>query len=205
MAIVIHEFAHGYVAFKLGDNTAKFYGRLSLNPIKHIDIFGSVVLPAMLILSGTGVVLGWAKPVPVNFSNFKKPRRDIFYVSFAGIFANLLCALVSGLLIKLISMMPASLILYGFSVFLMHFIMFNIVLAAFNLLPIPPLDGSKILASLIKNNAVAQYADNNKLGMMILFGLIFVLPYVGRVLGVNLNFLGWYFINFSKMITLVLI
>ena len=101
MAIVIHEFAHGYIAFKLGDNTAKFYGRLTLNPIKHIDILGSLLLPGILILSGTGIVFGWAKPVPVNFANFSQQRRDTFLVSIAGIAANLICAIIASFVIKI--------------------------------------------------------------------------------------------------------
>ncbi len=205
MAIVIHEVAHGYIAFRLGDNTAKFYGRLSLNPVKHIDVFGSLLLPGILILSGTGIVFGWAKPVPVNFSNFTKPRRDIFLVSIAGVVANLICAVASALIIRLISIMPNSLILYGFSVFLINFMMFNLVLAAFNLLPIPPLDGSKILASLMHNGALDDYANNNNLGMIILFGLIFVLPYAGNLIGVNLNFLGMYVSIFTNTLMKVLI
>ncbi len=150
MSVVVHEFAHGYVAYRFGDNTARMQGRLTLNPIKHLDLFGSILLPLSLILFHAGFVLGWAKPVPYNPHNLRKEKLHSIFVALAGIAANLFLAIIFGLLIRVFSH-------YGFNS--LNFISFykiatsivlvNIVLAIFNIVPIPPLDGSKILFGLL--------------------------------------------------------
>jgi Zn-dependent protease len=148
-SVVIHEVAHGYAALQFGDSTARYAGRLTLNPIAHIDWFGSVLLPLLLVLSHAGFVIGWAKPVPVNPYNFSHRRLGEGVVAAAGPLANLLLALCFGLLIRFIGptlALPASFIDLAAIV-----VITNIVLAVFNLLPLPPLDGSKILFTILPN------------------------------------------------------
>lgn len=108
LAIVLHELAHGYAAYRLGDNTAKIYGRLTLNPLKHVDLFGTILLPALLYFSQAGFMFGWAKPVPVNFNNLRRSKRDLIIVASAGIVTNLALAVVSAVLLKFISILPQS-------------------------------------------------------------------------------------------------
>ena len=151
MSVVIHEFSHGYMAYYFGDQTALRAGRLTLNPLKHLDMFGSILLPLFLIISGAGFVLGWARPVPYNPRNLRNGRTGELFVAMAGIIANLLIALCFGLLIRFAPALgfPA----YSLDPALLHplyqisatIVLLNIVLALFNLIPIPPLDGSKVL------------------------------------------------------------
>jgi len=178
-AVTIHEVAHGYVAYKMGDNTAMLAGRLSLNPIKHLDFFGSFFLPLLLKLTGSTIIFGYAKPVPVNFSNFRNYRKGTIYVSSAGVLANFALAIISGLLFQILTyfqplwhasfLKPFVLDLYqmlGYSVLI------NLVLAVFNLIPIPPLDGSKILAMLLPVSLRLQYARMERYGMIIIILLL---------------------------------
>ena len=178
-AVTIHEVAHGYVAYKMGDNTAKLAGRLSLNPIKHLDFFGSFFLPLLLKLTGSAIIFGYAKPVPVNFSNFRNYRKSTIYVSSAGVLANFALAIISGLIFQILTyfqplwhasfLKPFALDLYqmlGYSVLI------NLVLAVFNLIPIPPLDGSKILAMLLPVSLRLQYARIERFGMIIIILLL---------------------------------
>jgi Zn-dependent protease len=147
-SVIIHELSHGYVAYSLGDPTAKYAGRLTLNPLKHIDIFGSIILPTLLFITGSPVLFGWAKPVPVNPYNFKDQKYGEIKVSFAGPASNFLVAIVFGLIFRFI---PQSLLLVnpGIQIALTYIVVINIWLAIFNLIPIPPLDGSWILFSLL--------------------------------------------------------
>lgn len=187
-AVTIHEVAHGYVAYKMGDNTAMLAGRLSLNPIKHLDFFGSFFLPLLLKLTGSTIIFGYAKPVPVNFSNFRNYRKSTIYVSSAGVLANFALAIISGLLFQILThfqplwhasfLKPFVLDLYqmlGYSVLI------NLVLAVFNLIPIPPLDGSKILAMLLPVSLRLQYARMERFGMIIII-LLLLTGSLGRVL-----------------------
>jgi len=187
MSIVVHEVAHGYSAYMLGDDTARLQGRLTLNPIKHLDIFGSVILPLLLILMKTGFVIGWAKPVPYNPNNLRNGKRGDFIVAFAGIAANLLIAIIFGLLIRftLPLGLPAS--FYEISVIIVQL---NLILALFNLIPIPPLDGSKILFSFLP--ARLRYIENflEKWGMFILlFFIIFLWSAVSPIIFIAFSFI----------------
>jgi Zn-dependent protease len=150
IAIVFHEFFHGYAAYKLGDNTPKEYGRLTLDPLKHIDLFGTIILPILLLISSNfKVTFGWAKPVPINFYRFKKIRRDLIITSIAGPLANIVLAFIFGLIFRFIIFPSPKLSVSYLNVFVQYGVVINVVLAIFNLIPIPPLDGSKILFSLI--------------------------------------------------------
>ena len=181
MSVVVHEFAHGYTAYLLGDNTARLSGRLTLNPLKHLDPFGSVILPLLLIISKAGFVIGWARPVPYNPNNLESGRFGKILVSIAGILANIILAVIFGLLIRFAPYM--GLPLYNSVPLLMHpfykistiIVLTNLVLALFNLIPIPPLDGSKILFAFIPSRF--RYVENflEQWGMFfLLFFVIFL-------------------------------
>jgi Zn-dependent protease len=170
-SVVIHEVAHGYAARRNGDETAEMSGRLTLNPISHIDLFGSIVLPAILILIHSPILLGWAKPVPVNPGNFKNMKKGMLEVSLAGVFANFLLAIVFGFVARFGSGwgIPASAMTAVYLIVLV-----NIVLGFFNLIPIPPLDGSKVVFALLP--ARYRYIENflNKYAFVILIAFIFL-------------------------------
>lgn len=198
IAIILHEVAHGYVAFRLGDNTAKNHGRLSLNPIKHVDVFGTLILPALLVLSKAGFVFGWAKPVPINFNALKNPKRDVFLVSIAGIVVNIILAIISALMLNITPYIHNPFIQGIFGLFLLNMVVFNIVLAVFNALPIPPLDGSKIFLGWINQPWAINYINSGKKGLMAIVLIAFVLPAIGDSLGINLNIFGLYLIHVSR-------
>lgn len=165
IAITIHEYAHALTAFKLGDPTAKFAGRLSLNPLKHIDLLGFI----MLLVAR----FGWAKPVPINPFHFRNPRRDEALVSLAGPLSNLLLAILFGLSIRLLLQLSASTATIPFLLLYLCFL-YNVVLSVFNLIPVPPLDGSKILFSLLPRRYRFYQLQLESYGPYILFGIIFM-------------------------------
>ncbi len=176
LAITVHEVAHGYIAYRKGDYTAKLLGRLTLNPIKHIDPIGTVLFPLMLALSGTGVIFGWAKPVPVNSFNFKSPRKDMVMVSLAGPVSNFLLALVFALLLRILLWIPGaggSSMLVPLADMLWFGIRISVILGIFNLLPIHPLDGSHIMEGLLPAKQAQAYSRLAPYGWMILIGLMF--------------------------------
>lgn len=176
---VFHEVAHGFVADRLGDPTARLLGRLTLNPIPHIDPFMSILLPLILILSGSPVIFGAAKPVPVDIFNLRDGRRDMALVSLAGPLTNVLIAIIFALIFKLIAPLDLNVII-PFVVY--KIVQLNILLAIFNLLPIPPLDGSKVFSLLLPEKEAAAYLSIGSIGMIILFFLLFF-PIGGFSLG----------------------
>ncbi|MCK5478273.1 MAG: site-2 protease family protein [Methylococcales bacterium] len=182
-AITVHEVAHGWVAKKYGDNTASMLGRLTLNPIKHIDILGTIIIPGLLLLSSTGFIFGWAKPVPVNPRNFKNPKKDMAIVALAGPVANLLMAIAWALVARLgvfinVEAVSLPLIYTGIAG-----ISINLVLGIINLLPIPPLDGSRIVTGMLPNKLAWQYNRLERFGFIVLLillwtgGLSYILGY----------------------------
>jgi Zn-dependent protease len=196
MSIVIHEFAHGYSSYLLGDNTARLQGRLTLNPLKHLDPFGSVILPLLLLLMKTGFMIGWARPVPYNPNNLRNGQKGNFIVSVSGIVANLLIAVIFGLLIRFAPILglplynPNPLLLHPFYKIASIIVMMNLVLALFNLIPIPPLDGSKMLFSFLPNKL--RHVENflEQWGMFILlFFIIFLWSYVSPIVFVAFSFI----------------
>lgn len=200
LAIVLHELAHGYAALKCGDDTALINKRLSLNPLKHIDVFGSIIIPALLLFSKTGFIFGWAKPIPVNFNKLKHQPKDIIIVASAGIIANIGVAIISSLLLKLIVLIPHQLTSGILTLFMFNMIIFNIVLAIFNALPLPPLDGSKILLGWSKNPKIQKFLSSYKEGTLFIIFIIFIIPLISRYFGFEFNPIGTYIIKTSKTI-----
>lgn len=198
-AIVLHEVAHGYAAYKLGDPTAKSAGRLTLNPLKHIDLFGSIILPGCLIVmsalsGGMGMIFGYAKPVPYNPMYFKNKRKGEVIVGLAGPATNLLLSLVGAaiawggmyLLQALPSIPEVGLYVWYFGV---YFCTVNLCLAFFNLIPIPPLDGSSVIAVFLSNKALQTYYRIQSYSMFFFLLVVLVLPYYTgiNIFGVYLN------------------
>lgn len=174
IALTVHEFAHAFVADRFGDDTPRIMGRLTLNPLKHLDVMGSL----LLIIAG----FGWAKPVPVNPAKLREHSRSAFmWVSIAGPAANLLLACLAAIPLRfnLIPTLPASTILPSISSFLITFFVINLVLMVFNLLPLPPLDGEKILEFLLPESWASQYAKIKPFGPILLLVVVFVLPRFG--------------------------
>jgi Zn-dependent protease len=174
-AITVHEVAHGWVARKYGDNTAYAQGRLTLNPIKHIDLLGTIILPGLLLITGTGFIFGWAKPVPVDARNFKKPRQDMAIVALAGPVSNFLMAMAWALLARIGITIGTN--AEGVSLPLIYTgiagISINLVLALINLLPIPPLDGSRILTGFLPSRLAWRYNQLERFGFIILLVLLY--------------------------------
>jgi len=171
LSVVVHEVSHGIAAEKFGDNTAKYLGRLTLNPIPHIDLFGSILLPAFLWFATNGqFVLGAAKPVPVNFANLKNPKRDMVLVSLAGPGSNLILALASGISFKLGFLSGDSFA----SAFLLYVMWLNLILAIFNLIPIPPLDGSKVVAGLLSDKYLPGFLSLERYGFLLVLAFLFL-------------------------------
>ena len=185
-AITLHEAAHGWVASKLGDHTARMMGRVTLDPTKHIDPIGTIAIPLVLLLSSSGFIFGWAKPVPINFNALRSGKNGMIWVALAGPGANMFMAICwLFVMIVAIKMNIAVLIEMG-----RVGILVNCVLAVFNLLPIPPLDGSRVISALLPNRLAYQYNQLEQYGLYILLGLMFiggfnylVRPWVEFILG----------------------
>jgi Zn-dependent protease len=170
-AITVHEAAHGYAARHFGDMTAFNAGRITLNPIKHIDLFGTILLPAMTILLG-GILFGWAKPVPVDFSRLRNPKNDMLWVAAAGPASNFVMAIFWALVMKFSISVPEA-IAYPLALMAKAGIGINIVLMVLNLLPLPPLDGGRIAVSLLPMHLARPFAQLERFGFIILIALLF--------------------------------
>jgi len=186
IAITFHEAAHGFVAYRLGDNTAWQLGRVSFNPLKHIDPFGTVLLPAILLLSHAPFLFGYAKPVPVNYRALRHPRLDMVWVALAGPATNIALALAAAAALHLLGFAPESAAQWIFDN-LKNALVINVVLAVFNMLPIPPLDGGRVAVGLLPNVLAVPLSRLEPYGMLILVGLLILLPMLGTQLGLNLD------------------
>lgn len=190
LAITLHEAAHGFAAWHLGDPTAKRLGRVSLNPFRHIDPFGTIMLPAMLLLVRAPFLFGWAKPVPVVFRNLRNPRRGMVLVSAAGPAANLLLAFLSALLLHAVPLVPDG-AREWFGDTVRNSILLNLVLAVFNMLPLPPLDGGRVAIGLLPTPLALPLAKLERYGMAILIGALILLPLLARQFGTDIRIFEW--------------
>ena len=186
IAITFHEAAHGFVAHALGDNTAWELGRVSFNPLRHIDPFGTVMLPAILFLSHSPFLFGYAKPVPVNFRKLREPRSGMVLVALAGPATNILLALAAALSFHLVDLIPANASQWVVDN-LKNMILINVVLAVFNMMPIPPLDGGRVAVGLLPRVLAVPLARLEPFGMLILIGILILLPLAGSQFGLNLD------------------
>jgi Zn-dependent protease len=190
VAITFHEAAHGWMAWRLGDDTAYRLGRVSFNPLRHVDPFGTLLLPGLLVLLHSPFVFGYAKPVPVNFRRLNQPKRDMVWVAAAGPGVNILLGLACAVLLHLAPLLPVGLATFAVQN-LQNALLINVVLAVFNMLPLPPLDGGRVLVGLLPPPYDARLARVERYGMLILIGLLMFPPLIGYQLGVDLNVMPW--------------
>jgi Zn-dependent protease len=189
IAVTFHEAAHGFVARMRGDDTAWRLGRVSFNPLKHIDPFGTILLPGLLLLLSSPFLFGYAKPVPVNFKALRNPRRDMVWVAAAGPGMNLALATLAALAFHLVVYLPDTTSLW-FAQNLKNALVINVLLAVFNMLPLPPLDGGRIAVGLLPDVLAMPLARLEPFGMLILITVLFLVPLLGAQLGIDLSILS---------------
>lgn len=190
-AIILHEVAHGYAALYFGDETAKGEGRLSLNPLKHVDPFGTVFFPLMLIFVHAPFMFGWAKPVPVDFSKLRKPKQQTALVAAAGPLANLiqaLAALAVLALCKYFAYLPS----WWMQMTLANTVLFNLSLMIFNLIPILPMDGGRILTGILPLKAAIRFSTTEKYGFVVIVSLLIFVPMLGDYIGRDFDFVSYF-------------
>ena len=195
----IHEYAHGKVAQLQGDNTASDFGRLTLNPLAHIDPVGTILVPLVLLMSSGGRIgFGWARPVPVDPNNFRNPRKGILLVSLAGPASNICLAFIAGTLLRVVGTEPAEGLILSFQLILVSIALINLYLAFFNLIPIPPLDGSGVLSAVLPVEYARKYNRLGRYGPLVLIGLIAFggiggVSIIGLIAGIPARFLFYVF------------
>ena len=192
LALTVHEAAHAWAAFQLGDPTAKLQGRLSLNPAVHIDPIGTVMLPLLAFATGAPII-GWAKPVPVDGRYLKHFRRDFMWIALAGPISNLLLAILASLLLRALPHLPLSVgsiaVVEPLFEFASRFFFINVLLACFNMIPVPPLDGSNVVAALLPPRLAYQWDQVRQYGIFILYGLMLT-GVLGRLIGPPSRFIA---------------
>ncbi len=190
-AVTLHEAAHGWVAMKLGDPTASILGRVSFNPLRHIDLYGTVAIPLlMLLLSGGKMMFGFAKPVPVDFRRLHNPRRDMILVAAAGPAMNLILALLAAISFHFIDFLSGDALEWT-ARNIGNMMWINILLAVFNMLPIPPLDGGRVAVGILPWSMAQYLVRLERYGIFIVLGAIFFLPWIGGMMGLDLNLFRW--------------
>ncbi|MEI7431599.1 MAG: site-2 protease family protein [Betaproteobacteria bacterium] len=195
LAITLHEAAHGYVARYFGDSTAWLAGRISLNPLRHVELFGTILLPVMLLVIGSPFLFGWAKPVPVNFGRLRHPKRDMLWVAAAGPAVNLLMAAGWGGILKLDTLIPLNAYSHPLAVMSEIGIGINLALMVLNLLPLPPLDGGRIAVSLLPYSLAVKFSRLERWGFVILLVLLYF-----KIL----DYILWPFVGFFKELILLI-
>jgi Zn-dependent protease len=186
IAITFHEAAHGFVAHHFGDNTAWQLGRVSFNPLRHIDPFGTLVMPAILLMAQSPFLFGYAKPVPVNFRALRSPKTDMVWVALAGPATNIALALVAAAAFHAVEFLPPNAAQWVADN-LKNAVVINVILAVFNMLPIPPLDGGRVAVGLLPKSLALPLSRLEPYGMLILIGFLILLPLAGSQLGLNLD------------------